>query len=483
MLPLKNLDLLKTNAYINGKWIDHKARFSVHNPANNQELTQVVNLGAREATHAIDAADQALNEWQALPVKQRSALLKKWHDLILDNIDDLSLLLTLEQGKPLAEAKGEIRYGASYLEWFAEEAKRICGDIIPSPSSDQQILVTKQAVGLVTAITPWNFPSAMILRKAAPALAAGCTFVVKPAAETPLSALALAALAEQARIPAGVFNVITGTDSQSIGDVLTTHPRVRKFTFTGSTSIGKKLLTQCATTVKKTTMELGGNAPFIVFEDADIDAAVAGAMASKFRNAGQTCVSANRFLVHADVYDQFIKKITRQVALLKLDSGDKKEATIGPLIHSCATQRVHGLVTDAISQGAQLYMGGKISTLGECFYEPTILTNVTPSMTIFHHEVFGPVITVVRFHSEEEAVKLANNTEMGLAAYFYSKSMTRIFQVSKQLDFGMIGINEGVISNEMAPFGGIKQSGFGREGSKYGINDYIDIKYLCLSGV
>lgn len=439
--------------------------------------------GAEETKTAIEAAHQALKGWRQTSVKERSKLLRKWYQLLVDHQDDLALLMTREQGKPLAEAKGEILYGANYIEWFAEEAKRIYGDTIAPPSQDRRIICIKQPVGVVASITPWNFPNAMIARKAGPALAAGCTFVAKPAAETPLSALAMAALAEEAGIPPGVFNVVVGSNSQAIGGEMTSNPLVRKVTFTGSTGVGKILIKQCADTVKKTSMELGGNAPFVVFDDADLEAAVNGAMASKFRNAGQTCICANRFLVQEGIYDDFVKALAAKVSELKVGYGLEKGVTMGPLINDRAVNDVDGMVQDAIQKGGKALCGGKKSDRGFGFYEPTILTNVTKDMRVFREEIFGPVAPIFKFKTEEEAVALANDTEFGLAAYIYTSNVSRLFRVSEEVEYGIVGVNEGAVSNEMAPFGGVKESGSGREGSKYGIEDYVEIKYMCLGGI
>ena len=484
-MQLQRQDLLRRDNYIDGQWQSaaSQQRFAVYNPATGDTLCEVADGGAEDTRRAIAAADRALPGWRGKTAKQRANLLRRWFDLIMANQDDLAQLLTAEQGKVLAEAEGEIAYGANYIEWFAEEAKRIDGDIIAPPSGDKRLLVIKQAVGVVATITPWNFPNAMIARKVAPALAAGCCVVSKPAAETPLSALALAALAEEAGIPAGVFNVVCGADAKAIGGEMTANPIVRKLSFTGSTAVGKQLMSQCADTVKKTSMELGGNAPFIVFDDADLDAAIDGAMASKYRNAGQTCVCSNRLLVQDGIYDAFAEKLTAKVREFSLGNGSDPQTSMGPLITPAACHKVRELVDDALAKGARATVGGQPSALGEHYYEPTVLRDVSTDMRVFREEIFGPVAPILRFSTEEEAVAMANDTEFGLAAYFYSQNLGRIWRVGEALEYGIVGINEGLISNEMAPFGGIKESGNGREGSKYGIDDYIEIKYLCLGGL
>ncbi|MBU3069471.1 NAD-dependent succinate-semialdehyde dehydrogenase [Aestuariicella sp. G3-2] len=484
MLNLNRPDLLKTSSYINGQWLtESEGTVPVYNPADGELVASITNHGAAETRMAIDAAEAAMPAWAAKPAKERANILRKWFNLLMENQQDLAKILTAEQGKTLAEAAGEVAYGANYIEWFAEEAKRINGDIIPAPSGDKRIMVIKQPVGVVASITPWNFPNAMITRKAAPALAAGCTFVGKPAKETPLSALALCVLAEEAGIPPGVFNMVAGQSSREIGGEMTSNPKVRKLTFTGSTPVGKTLMEQCAGTVKKTSMELGGNAPFMVFEDADLDAAVQGALASKYRNSGQTCVCTNRLLVQDTVYDAFIEKLQAEVAKFKLGNGTEDGVTHGPMVNATAVKDVELLVNDAIEKGAKATIGGKPSDLGACYFEPTILKDATPDMKVFREEIFGPVAPVFKFSSEEEAIAMANDTEFGLAAYFYTKDMGRIFRVGEALEYGIVGINEGIISNEMAPFGGVKESGSGREGSKYGMDDYLEIKYMCLGGI
>ena len=481
MLSLQKQHLLQNQLFIDGQWCDADdgRTLAVYNPATADVLAKVANGGAKETQRAIDAASAAFPAWQAKPGKERCALLRKWFELILDNKDDLALLLTSEQGKPLAEAQGEIAYGASYIEWFAEEAKRLNGETIPAPSPDKRMLTIKQAVGVVGAITPWNFPNAMLARKLAPALAAGCTVVAKPAAQTPLSALALAVLATEAGIPAGVINLIVGDDAAAIGETLTASPVVRKITFPGSTAVGKKLLQQCAASVKKATMELGGNAAFIVFDDADIDAAVQGAVASKYRASGQTCVCANRFYVHADVYEEFLQKLLQAVKELKVGNGTEDGVAIGPLISHAAVDKVENLVADAVGRGAKVELGGKRLQPDSQFYLPTVLSNVATNAHLCQQEIFGPVAALVKFATEEEVIALANATEFGLASYFYSQSPARIWRVAEALECGMIGINDGMLSSELAPFGGVKQSGLGREGAHYGIDDYVNVKYLC----
>ena len=453
------------------------------NPATGAVLTHVPDMGAAETQQAIAAADRALPDWRGKTAKERAALLRRWHDLILANQEDLARLMTLEQGKPLAESRGEVAYGASFIEWFAEEGKRIAGEVIPSPTTDKRLVVIQQGVGVTAAITPWNFPIAMITRKVAPALAAGCTSVVKPAEATPLCALALAELAMRAGIPAGVLNVVTTARPSVVGEVLTSSPIVRKLSFTGSTAVGKRLMAQCAPTVKRLSLELGGNAPFIVFNDADLDAAVKGALVSKFRNAGQTCVCANRLLVQDEVYERFTAKLVDAVAALQVGDGMADGTQIGPLINQAAINKVDKLVADAISHGAKVAWGGTRHALGGHFYTPTVLTDATADMALAQEEIFGPVAPIFRFKTDDEAIQLANDTTAGLAAYFYSRDIGRVWRVAEQLEYGMVGINEGLISNEMAPFGGVKESGIGREGSHHGINEYLQIKYLCMGGI
>ncbi|HCY62174.1 MAG TPA: succinate-semialdehyde dehydrogenase (NADP(+)) [Oxalobacteraceae bacterium] len=484
-MQLKDSSLFRQQAYIDGSWVDadQGAVNAVRNPANGETIAQVPDMGAAETKRAIAAADAALPAWRAKTAKERAAILRKWFELIMANQEDLARIMTLEQGKPLAEARGEVAYGASFVEWFAEEGKRTYGDVIPSPTGDKRLVAIKQPVGVTAAITPWNFPIAMITRKVAPALAAGCTSVVKPAEATPLSALALAELGERAGIPKGVLNVVTTAHPAAVGEELTANPTVRKLSFTGSTPVGKRLMAQCADTVKRVSLELGGNAPFIVFNDADIDAAVKGALASKYRNAGQTCVCANRFIVQDGVYDLFAEKLAQAAAAMKVGDGLQPDVQIGPLINQAAIAKVDGLVADAVGKGATALIGGARHALGGNFYAPTVLTNVTADMAVAQEEIFGPVAPLFRFKTDEEAVALANNTRYGLAAYFYSRDIGRVWRVAEQLEYGMVGINEGMISNEVAPFGGVKESGIGREGSHYGIDEYLSIKYLCMGGI
>jgi len=482
-LGLQDNQLIKHFSYINGSWHSSESQIDVLNPANGEVIAKVANAGVAETELAVKSAHDAFKMWSSKSANERASIMKKWFDLMMSHQDDLGRILTLEQGKPLAEAKGEIAYGAAFIEWFAEEGKRVYGDTIPGPSRDKRIIVLKQPVGVVASITPWNFPNAMIARKAAAALAAGCTFVVRPATQTPLSALAMAELAERAGVPAGVFNVVIGDDARGMGEVLTQHPDVAKFTFTGSTAVGKSLISQCATTVKKVSMELGGNAPFIVFKDADIDAAVQGALMSKYRNAGQTCVCTNRIFVQNEVLEQFTEKFSAAVSALPLGNGLTDGVTIGPMISSDAAADVDKLVKASIAAGAKLVLGGKTDEAGAAFYQPTILTHVTNDMPIASNEIFGPVSPIIGFDSEEQVVAMANDTEYGLAAYFYARDIGLIWRVAENLEYGMVGINEGAISNAAAPFGGVKQSGNGREGSKYGLDDYLEIKYLCLGGL
>jgi len=477
---LKNHSLWREACYINGRWIPvNGPSIAVDDPATGDILGRVPKLGQAETAEAIAAADAALPAWRALTAKDRAGRLRRWFDLVMANQDDLARLMTLEQGKPLAESRGEVVYGAAFIEWFAEEGKRAYGDTIPSHAPDKRIVVIKQPVGVVGCITPWNFPIAMITRKVAPALAAGCTVVAKPASQTPFSALALAALAEQAGFPAGVLNVVTGSATE-IGGELTSNPTVRKISFTGSTAIGKVLMAQCAGTVKKLSLELGGNAPFIVFDDAHLEAAVEGAIVSKYRNTGQTCVCANRLLVQAGIYDRFAAALATAVDKLKVGSGLDEGVTQGPLIDAAAIEKVDSHVRDALSKGATLLRGGERVGDGGRFYAPTVLTNVTPKMAIAREETFGPVAPLFRFDTEQEAIALANDTEFGLAAYFYGRDIGRIWRVAEALEYGMVGINTGLISTEVAPFGGVKESGIGREGSRYGLEEYLEVKYLCL---
>ncbi|MBA6296599.1 NAD-dependent succinate-semialdehyde dehydrogenase [Colwellia sp. MB02u-9] len=483
MQGIQDPKLIKHFSYINGSWHSSETEFDVTNPATGDVIAKVSNAGIAETELAVKSAKAALAMWSEKSANERAHLLRNWFNLMMQHQDDLGRILTLEQGKPLAEAKGEIAYGAAFIEWFAEEGKRVYGDTIPGPSADKRIIVIKQPVGVVASITPWNFPNAMIARKAAAALAAGCTFVVRPAAQTPLSALAMAELAERAGIPAGVFNVVTGDDAHGMGEVLTQHPDVAKFTFTGSTAVGKLLIAQCASTVKKVSMELGGNAPFIVFDDADIDAAVQGAVASKYRNAGQTCVCTNRIFVQQGVIKEFTEKLTASVAALNIGNGLTDGINIGPMISKSAADGVNKLVTESVAAGAKIILGGNIDQAGENFYQPTIMTNVTNDMPIAANEIFGPVSPIICFTYEAEVIAMANDSPYGLASYFYARDIGRIWRVAEGLEYGMVGINEGIISNAAAPFGGMKQSGNGREGSKYGLDDYLEIKYLCMGGL
>ena len=482
---LKDPTLLCRHAYLNGAWVDAPQRFEVDNPADGRIIGSVPNMGAQQAQQAIDAAAAAFPAWAARTGKERAAVMRRWYDLIVANADDLALLMTAEQGKPLAEAKGEVAYGASFIEWFAEEAKRVSGDVMASTWSDKRTMVIRQPIGVCAAITPWNFPIAMITRKVAPAIAAGCTIVIKPAEQTPLSALALAELAHRAGLPAGVINIVTADAARSIevGNVLCASPKVRHLSFTGSTPVGRILMQQCAPTVKKLALELGGHAPFIVFEDADLDAAVEGALQSKYRNAGQTCVCTNRFYAHASVYDAFVERLGAGAKRIAVGSGFEDGVGQGPLIDTPAVEKVMDHVADALAKGATLVAGGHAHALGGNFYEPTVLSNVTPDMKIMREETFGPVAAVVRFTSEEEVIAAANDTDFGLASYFYSRDIGRVWRVAEKLEYGMVGINTGMISNEVAPFGGVKQSGLGREGSRYGMDEYLEMKYLCMGGM
>lgn len=478
-MPVQNDSLFRQQAYVDGTWIDAENGevITVTNPATGKVIGTVPKMGAVETKRAIEAANKALPTWSALTAKERALKLRRWFELMMANQEYLARLMTLEQGKPLAEARGEIAYAASFLEWFAEEGKRIYGDVIPGHQPDKRLLVLKQPIGVTAAITPWNFPSAMITRKAGPALAAGCTMVIKPASQTPFSALAMAALAEMAGIPKGVFSVVTGSAGE-VGSELTGNPIVRKLSFTGSTEIGRKLMAECAKDIKKVSLELGGNAPFIVFEDADLDAAVEGALASKYRNAGQTCVCANRLYVHNSIYDAFVDKLKVAVAKLKIGNGLDQGVTTGPLIDEKAIRKIQEHIEDAVSLGAKVVIGGK--SLGGNFFEPTILVDVPKTAKVAKEETFGPLAPLFRFSDEADVIAQANDTEFGLAAYFYSRDLSRVFRVGEALEYGIVGINTGIISNEVAPFGGIKASGIGREGSKYGIEDYLEIKYLCL---
>ncbi len=486
-MKLDDLNLLKTHCLIDGSWRDanSSATFPVTNPANGELLAVVPDMGAAETRRAIDAADRAWPAWRGKTAKERSAILRKWHELMLAHADDLALLMTSEQGKPYAEAKGEVLYAASFVEWFAEEAKRVYGDTIPATQPDKRLIVVKQPVGVCAAITPWNFPAAMITRKVAPALAAGCTVVVKPAEQTPLTALALAELAQRAGFPPGVFNVVTGSAASApkIGGELTGNPTVRKLSFTGSTEVGRLLMAQCAPTVKKVSLELGGNAPLIVFDDADLDAAVEGALASKYRNTGQTCVCANRLLVQDGIYDAFAARLAAAVQKMRVGPGTEAGVLQGPLIDAQALAKVEEHIADALAKGAKVLTGGRRHALGGTFYEPTVIAEVTPDMKCAREETFGPVAPLFRFKTEAEAIAMANDTEFGLAAYFFSRDVARCFRVAEALEYGMVGVNTGIMSNEVAPFGGVKQSGIGREGSKYGIEEYLEIKYLCFGGI
>ena len=486
-MKLNDPQLLRTQACIDGVWCgaDRGATFAVTNPAGGERLAAVPDMGAAETRRAIEAANAAWPAWREKTARERAAVLRKWFELMLAHADDLALLMTSEQGKPLAEAKGEVLYAASFIEWFAEEAKRVYGDTIPATQADKRLIVVRQPIGVSAAITPWNFPAAMITRKVAPALAAGCTVVVKPAEQTPLSALALAELAQRAGFPAGVFNVVTGSaeSAPKIGGELTANPIVRKLSFTGSTEVGRLLMAQCAPTIKKVSLELGGNAPFIVFDDADIDAAVEGALASKYRNTGQTCVCANRLLVQAGIYDVFAAKLAEKVKQMKVGAGTEDGVVQGPLIDAQALAKVEAHIADALAKGAKVLTGGKRHARGGTFFEPTVIANVTPDMQCAREETFGPVAPLFRFTDEAEAVALANATEFGLAAYFFSRDVARCFRVAEALEYGMVGINTGIMSNEVAPFGGVKQSGIGREGSKYGIEEYLEMKYLCFGGI
>ncbi|MBS5991389.1 MAG: NAD-dependent succinate-semialdehyde dehydrogenase [Acinetobacter baumannii] len=481
MSSLQSTELFQQQAYINGQWLaaQSNATVPVSNPATGEEIGTIPNMGAAEATQAVEAAYTALQSWKALTAQNRADILLAWYKLVLDYTDELALIMTIEQGKPLTEAKGEVRYAASFIQWFAEEGKRIYGDVIPTVNNQQRFIISKEPVGVVAAITPWNFPIAMITRKAAPALAAGCTVVIKPANETPYCALAIAKLAEKAGIPAGVINVVTGK-SQEIGSVFTSHEKVKKLTFTGSTPVGRLLMQQCSSTIKKLALELGGNAPLIVFDDADLDKAVQGAIFAKFRNAGQTCVCANRIYVHDNIYQAFAEKFVQEVQKFKVGNGLEDGVQIGPLINEKAVLKAQQLIDDAVSKGAKFACGGKQHALGQTFYEPSVLTNVDRTMEIVQEEIFGPVAPLIRFTDEADVVAQANDTIFGLAAYVYSENISRLWRVSEQLEYGMVGMNATAISNEVVPFGGVKQSGVGREGSKYGLEEFMTIKYMCL---
>jgi succinate-semialdehyde dehydrogenase/glutarate-semialdehyde dehydrogenase len=483
-LLLQDPDLFRQQAYVGGRWCDadNGATTEVNNPATGEILGTVPRMGRAETRRSIEAAKHAWTDWRRRPARERSGFLRKWHDLMLANVDDLGKLMTAEQGKPLAEAKGEVAYAAGFIEWFAEEAKRVYGDTIPSPWQDRRLVVIKEPIGVCAAITPWNFPAAMITRKLGPALAAGCTFVAKPAQATPFSALALAVLAERAGVPAGVFSVLTGS-SREIGGEMTSNPDVRKVTFTGSTEVGRTLMKQSADTIKKLSLELGGNAPFIVFDDADLDAAVTGAIASKYRNAGQTCVCVNRVYVQSGVYDAFSAKLVAAVKGLKVGNGLEPGVLQGPLIDKAAVEKVEEHIQDAVSRGARVLTGGKRHSLGGTFFEPTVLADVPGDAKVAREETFGPLAPLFRFETDEEAIRLANDTEFGLASYFYSRDIGRIWRVAEAMESGMVGINTGMVSTEVAPFGGVKQSGLGREGSHYGIDEFVEVKYLCFGGI
>ncbi|MCB1478057.1 MAG: NAD-dependent succinate-semialdehyde dehydrogenase [Rhodobiaceae bacterium] len=480
-LNLKDPELLESRGLVGGKWKDGKKTFPVINPANGEEVTRVADLGAEDVREAIDAAYEAQKSWRAMTAKERCAILLKWNDLMLENADDLALILTAEMGKPLAEAKGEIAYGASFVQWFAEEARRVYGDIIPGHQTDKRIVVLKQPIGVVGSITPWNFPNAMIARKAGPALASGCAFVGRPAEKTPLSALAMAKLAERAGVPAGIFSIVPGSDSRGMGLELCTNPKVRKLTFTGSTEVGRILMKQCAHDIKKLSLELGGNAPFLVFNDADIDKAVEGALIAKYRNSGQTCVCANRIYVQSGVVDEFAEKLVKATEKLKVGDGTAEGVNIGPLIDEEGLAKVEDHVKDATSKGATVLTGGKRSELGGTFYQPTVLKGVKEGMKVLSEETFGPVAPIISFDTVDEAISMANSTEFGLAAYFYSRDLSTVWKVSEEIESGMVGVNTGLISTAEAPFGGIKSSGLGREGSKYGMDEFLEIKYVCMS--
>ncbi len=484
-MKLKDQSLWKASAYIDGNWMEagDKARFDVRNPATGEVIASVPDMGQGETRLAIEAANRAWPGWRGHTAKARAVVLRRFFELIMKNQEDLAQIITAECGKPIVEARGEVAYGASFVEWFGEEAKRTYGDMIPAGFNDRRIAVIKQPVGVCAAITPWNFPIAMVTRKLGPALAAGCPMILKPAEDTPLAALALAELAERAGVPAGVFSVVTSSQGAKVGNELCANPIVRKLSFTGSTATGKILMKNCADTMKKLSLELGGNAPFIVFDDADLDAAVAGAMASKYRNTGQTCVCANRFLVQDGVYDAFAEKLAAAVGGLKLGDGAGEDISQGPLINKAGLAKVQDHVDDAVNKGARIVTGGKASDLGGTFYEPTVLVDITPDMKVTHEETFGPVSPLFRFSGEEEAIHLANDTEFGLAAYFYSRDVGRCWRVSEALEYGMVGCNEGIVSTEVAPFGGVKESGLGREGSKYGIDEYLELKYICMGGL
>lgn len=484
-MQLSQPQLLQNKSFVNNNWISAESgkTFEVTNPANGNVITTVADAGAGETEQAIEAATKAFAAWSKKTAKERSAIMRKWFNLINENIDDLALLMTTEQGKPLSEAKGEITYGASFIEWFAEEARRVYGDVIPTPLNDRRIIAIKQPIGVVAAITPWNFPVSMITRKISPAIAAGCTVVLKPAAQTPLSALALAYLSKEAGFPDGVINIITSDNAGEVGKVMTESPLVRKFSFTGSTRVGKMLMQQCASTVKKVSLELGGNAPLIVFDDADIQQAVKGTLASKYRNTGQTCVCANRIYVQDNIYNAFMEQYKKAVSSLKIGAGTEPGVEIGPLIDENAVKKIDRLVHDAVEKGAEITAGGNRHNAGKLFYQPTVVEDCTQEMALSKEEIFGPVSAIFRFHTEEEAIRFANDTEYGLASYFFTQNLNRAWRVAEALDYGIVGINEGIVSHAEAPFGGMKESGIGREGSKYGIEEYVEVKYLCLGGM
>lgn len=482
-MKLNNPSLWRNSSFVNGQWLESELTFTVANPANNEVIANIGEISPSQLEYAINNASNSLSGWQSLTVDERSTILMKWYQLILANQEDLAKIMIAEQGKPKTEAMGEVVYGAKYIQWYAEEARRINGELLPVNQVGRRALVMRRPIGVVSAITPWNFPGAMILRKAAAAMAAGCSFIVKPSELTPLSALALAELADNAGVPKGVFNVVVGSNAQAIGEMLTTAPKIAKFSFTGSTAVGKKLLAQCASTVKKTSMELGGNAPFIAFEDADIELALKGAMGSKFRNAGQTCVCANRLFVHESIHDEFVEKLVKKVAALNVGEGSRDNIDIGPLIEPKAVNKVSDLVEQAVANGAKVEVGGKRLASEHNFYEPTVLTGITPQMDIFNCEIFGPVAAIIPFSDEKEVIELANQTEYGLCSYVFTQNHNRIWRLSEQLDFGMVGINEGVLSNPAAPFGGVKESGMGREGGHWGIEDYLETRYVCIGNV
>lgn len=485
-LKLNDASLLVTGkAYINGQWVESDSGDTVPvlNPANGEIIGDIANCGGAETARAIQVADHAMQAWKAQPAKYRADILREWYNLIMANQDDLAAIMTAEQGKVLAESKGEIAYAASFIEWFSEEARRVYGDVVALPQTDRRGIVIKQPVGVVGAVTPWNFPAAMITRKAGPALAVGCAIVIKPATETPFSALALAVLADRAGVPAGLLNIVTGKSSREIGGELTANPTVRKLTFTGSTPVGKQLIKQCADTVKKVSMELGGNAPVIIFDDADLDAAIEGAASSKYRNSGQTCICANRILVQDTIYDAFIEKFTAKVATFKIGDGFDSASTHGPVVNAKAAADIHEMVEEAVSNGAKAVIGGQIDSQGACFYQPTILTNVNDQMRVFREEIFGPVAPVFKFSTEEEAIAMANDTEFGLSSYIYTRDIGRVWRVAEGIEYGMVGVNEVAITSDVIPFGGVKESGMGREGSKYGVEDYMETKYICMGGL